>query len=67
MTENEAREYIRDYLNGIYTEKELMLKFEIVKCPNGHCNNYELEEDMEYRNYDLGGHDGKVCRGCSHE
>jgi hypothetical protein len=64
MTENEAREHVRDYLNETDKIEELMNHFEIKKCE---CGTYELEEDMEYRNYDLGGHDGKVCRGCSHE
>ena len=60
--ENETREYIRDYLNGTYTEEELALKFDLIKC--GECLNYELEEDMEYHKWDVACEEKQICPDC---
>ena len=64
MTENEARELIRDYFNGIYKEQEILNKLDLVKCE---CGNYELEEDMVNNRWDIGDHEEKVCRGCRND
>ena len=43
---NQQRIFIRDYLNGMYKEEELMAKFDLVKCENATCDNVELEEEV---------------------
>ena len=60
--ENETREYIRDYLNGTYTKEELALKFNLAKCPI--CENYNLEEDMEFHRGDLAQEEKQICPDC---
>ena len=64
MTENEAREHVRDYLNDTDKIEELMNHFEIKKCE---CGTYELEEDMVNNIWDIGDHEEKVCRGCRND
>lgn len=54
--ENEARRIVRDFLNDEYTEKELMLKFDLEKCEQ--CDNAELKEDLHDTAY------GKICENC---
>jgi hypothetical protein len=60
--ENETREYIRDYLNGTYTEEELALKFDLIKCSE--CLNYELEEDLINHKWDLAQEEEAICEDC---
>lgn len=64
MTENEARELIRDYFNEIYKEKEILNKFDLVKCE---CGNYELEEDMVYHKWDIAQREEQICKGCRND
>ena len=45
MTENEAREYIKKFLNNSYTTEELANIFLLRKCSC--CGNIELIEDLE--------------------
>lgn len=59
MTQNEIRTYIRDYLNGMYKEEELLMTFELKKCS---CGNYELEDDMEETNAH-----GLKCLSCRND
>lgn len=59
---NESREYIKDYLNKTYTEEELSLKFDLVKCPI--CESFELEEDMVNHKWDLAQEEETICEDC---
>jgi|GEM_PF-6831516 len=64
MTENEARDFVREYLDGTLKKEELMLKFNVVKCE---CGRYELEEDMVYQKWDVGEIEDKVCETCQED
>lgn len=57
-----TREYIRDYLNGTYTEEELALKFDLIKCSE--CPSYELEEDLVYHKWDKEDLESQCCEDC---
>jgi hypothetical protein len=62
MSINEYRELVRDYLNGNLKENELLLNFEIKKCPE--CDEYELEEDLIDTEEKLNGSIDYICSQC---
>lgn len=62
MSENEARELVRDYLNGDYSQEEIMNKFDLVQCDV--CGQVELEEDMVNHKWDNAGEEDKICPDC---
>lgn len=66
---NEARTFIRDYLNSVMSvskltkhELELMNKFDIEICTK--CENFQLEEDLDYFKWDKREEEGKCCEDC---
>lgn len=62
MTENDARKYVRDFLNGTDTKQELMNRFDLVKCST--CPSIELEEDLVNHKGDMGDLENKICEDC---
>jgi hypothetical protein len=62
MTENEAREFLVDFLNGELKEQELLNIFEIYQCPI--CGNFILEECKVYHTWDLAENEESICEQC---
>lgn len=62
MTENEAREFVMDFLNGELKEQELLNIFEIYHCPI--CGNYILDEDKTTNVWDLAETEEEICEQC---
>ena len=69
MSQNEAREHVRDYLNETITEltkyeQQLMNYFDIDQCE---CGNFELSEDMVDTEGMINGGIGYICQQCKEE
>lgn len=62
MTENEAREFVMDFLNGELKEKELLNIFELYQCPI--CGNYILDEGKTTHVWDLAEVEEEICEQC---
>jgi len=61
---NSTRFIVASFLNKDMKEQEMLEIFDLKKCECGH---YELEEDMVYNKWDLGGYEDKVCEGCRND
>ena len=65
MTQNEASINVRDYLNDELKETELLLKFDLKKCPI--CEQVELEEDMVNHKWDVQQEEELICPDCRND
>jgi hypothetical protein len=63
--EDKERKIISLFLNGEYTEQEIMNIFNLQRCPI--CGNVELEEDMQYHKWDKGEVENKICESCRND
>lgn len=59
--DNDCRTIIRDYLNDMYKEEEIMNIFDLKKCE---CGIFELEEDMVDTEGMINGGIGDICQSC---